>query len=181
MTCIVLLRDGPFMYMAGDRRVASGGEYSRYPVPKVVNKDGLLIGGAGKMSLMEEILYGFTPPKRAKSLTDMEYVRRSIYHGILNHLKDLDEVVDVDDKNITFLIGYAGMSFKLDIDDTDVDFGQVQSPYAIGSGASVAKGALSAMALRDELPESVIEAAMHAAAAWDSGCSLEYDLIKQEI
>lgn len=177
MTCIVLLKDGPFMYMAGDRRVESSGEYSRYPMPKVVNKGGVLIGGAGRMSLMEEILYGYALPKHAKSLSNLEYIRKTIYLGIVNHLKDLDEAVEVDDKQIAFLIGYEGLAFELSIDDKDTDFGMVQAKYAIGSGAPYAKGVMSALVGADS-PERVIEKAMLAAAEWDTGCSAEYDVIK---
>lgn len=169
------------MYIAGDRRVASDSSYFKYPVAKVANKHGVLIGGAGRMSLMEEILYGCEFPKKLKSQSDAAYIRKTIYSTIFNYIKDLEDSLDSEDRDITFLIGYAGVGFELDLDDKGVDFGMVELPYSIGSGAPYARGALAALKQGNTTEQERLMTALSAAASCDTGCSFDCDILIESI
>lgn len=152
MTTIVAIQFADGVVMATDSLVTSNRKYSHPKMVKITETGPYLIGGSGEVAACDIIQHIWEPP--IPTVAD----KKDLYHFMIAEVipsmkkcfKDNEYKWDRDDDDETkfaFLIALEGEVFEI-ADDMSVclDAGGM---YGVGSGSSLALGALKAQA---ELP-----------------------------
>jgi ATP-dependent protease HslVU (ClpYQ) peptidase subunit len=189
MTCIVAIQNGPNgLCFAADRREVFGDSHFQVGArPKILLKNGILLGGAGDGNICELILESFKMPKVGKdSFKYMREVYKPKLTQFLVKYKYLDEgtgkLKNPDDENETsLLVGIRGQLFGVSIDNYGVLVSSVSTPFGIGTGSPFALGYLKALELKLCSSEGTIQDylcnAIKVAANLDLHCDSVVDII----
>ena len=151
MTTIVAIQFADGVVMAADSLVTSDRKYNHPSMVKVTTTGPYLIGGSGEVAACDIIQHIWEPP--IPTVAD----KKDLYHFMISVIvpsmkkcfKDNEYKWDKEDDEtkFKFLISIEGQVFEID-DDLSVCIDGA-GMYGIGSGSSLALGALRAQA---ELP-----------------------------
>lgn len=175
MTVIVGLMEGKEAYIASDGRVSQGTDISNCSTVdhKVFHFDKLVIGCAGTVRTMQVIRDSLKLPIQLHDQTDRAYLSVTFVKAMEELYK---EFAIKDSDKIACMLGYNHKIYRV-----HSDYAIIESKYdAVGSGAKVARGALTAsFMLKAKLtPTKRLRLAVNAAAQCDSGCGDSFHMVK---
>jgi len=173
MTCIVGIEHDKGVYIGGDSAGISGWTVDLRSDRKVFRNGEFLFGIAGSFRMGNLLRYALVPPIPPDHPADLDRymvcdfipaVRAILGEG--GQRKKESEVESTGDDG-TFLVGVRGRLFEV---GNDFQVGRTVSRYcAIGSGSTVALGALFAIAPEPMVPSERIAIALRAAEAHNIG------------
>lgn len=177
MTCISVLRDKDYIYMAGERAVSNEDVIHHLSTPKIWKWGEYLIGFAGHMSGMT-VFHSFMPPQpeglRGKQLdvfmntTFLEYA--TSFYAEHNIRTD----------NLDLLIAVGDRIYEHSTDNMSLY--TYAEPYnSIGSGSSYAMGSFFSTADSSLSGEQRVKLALKAAVTFSPSCGGKIDVIKNKI
>lgn len=170
MTCVAGLVHEGKVYIAADSQGSSALRHSSRKDEKVFQIEDILFGFASSYRGGQVVHYWFGKPKHDKNTSVDEYMHRFLVPAVRKVMADngtLWKKEDIESSLAQFLIGYRGRLFTI---DTDFQVGETHCGYdAIGSGASVAIGALYATRNSTEDPPTRLIAALEAAETHSRG------------
>lgn len=174
MTIIVGLVEKGKAYIASDGRISSGTEIINCATVdhKVYHFGKLVIGCAGTVRTMQIIRDNLNLPIQMDGQSDQAYL--SSFVRAVEALYKEHTVKDSD--KIRCILGYNHKIYRL-----ECDFSITESKCdAVGSGAKVARGALTAsFMLKAKLsPAKRLRLAVDCAAQCDSGCGNSFHMVK---
>jgi ATP-dependent protease HslVU (ClpYQ) peptidase subunit len=198
MTCIAILknRSGKLLF-ASDRRVTAGNYAYPLPVPKTIQRDGIILAGAGCAFLDSTLVFTLPIPKKPDNLSIHEYMfctflpctlhhlrKQKIIHPLENRL-NVDPLftsgqIDPEDSYAaTFVIGIAGQLFVMDFDSKSVALDIVGTPYAIGCGSQYALGSLKTTEHMKLTTKARLQIALRVTAELDPNCDSKIDFTQE--
>lgn len=182
MTCISVCRnkDGRLM-MAGERKLTIGEELVQYmSKPKIMKRDGILIGAAGGGNLSSIFVEVMKIPKVIPDTTEYMYV--TFYKAVYQELKAMNFVNTAGELNIpepmecTVLVCVNNLLYRVNICGPDkkgntgyIAVDEMETPFAIGSGAMVATTSL----LKDIGGSSKLLTRKHLVSAIKLACQID--------
>lgn len=172
MSCIVGLEHRGKVYMGADTSVLRSGMEARTThAPKVIVRDGFIIGCAGSLRYAQTLIYLWEIPEQVEGESDKHYMLGTIVKSMEECLTENGQTEDIrSDSGSVVLIGYKGKLYSYGcalgaicpIDERD----------AVGCGADFALGNLASS---DELcPEARIMQALEAAGTFSGGVMPPY-------
>ena len=194
-TCIsaIKLRDGRIM-MAGDRRCSWGwGFAAECPEPKVIKKNGFLLGGTGDSDFLELILDAFEPDQEGELKTYLhfkfkrdvaKFLKQQGYrdeHDLLRLPAEADCEILLAKENKLFVVTFRPGELERPLPEPSIiSIGEVKPPFAVGCGAASALPIL--LAKLKEVSYNTKEhlrLAMQTAADISPGCDGRVDFISE--
>lgn len=167
MTCIVGLKDQGKVWMGGDSQITSNNTKLTTTGDKIFQIDNFLIGVTGYTRISQLIQYSFEPPKRYPDTDVMKYMVTEFAGALrycLRHNGMWTNVDGMESGEFQLLVGYEGRLFKVSGDLCVSE--PVEGFHAIGSGGTLALGALAAT--EDILdPEKRVRMALEIAEKYD--------------
>jgi len=136
MTAIVGIAQDRKVYMGADSAISTEDFVGRLANPKIFQKKGLLIGGAGSSRCWTLIKTNLFPRVRHKKELAIDYIESAVVSGIRKVVKENGGPME----GYTFLIGYKGKLFEV-MDDWGV-CEYLENYAAIGSGYLPCLGSL---------------------------------------
>lgn len=175
MTCIVGIESNSGATLSADSSSVGNHHTRRVNGSKVFSYDNGTICGYTTSFRMGQILeHHVVPPELDRN--ERDYVIEVLIPEVRRAMKDrgYSEVQNNEEKGGFFLLGIEDKIFKVQRDFSAIRY---QEPYfAVGEGAREAYGAISAILNMDngniESPKFVAEAAIKAAAKFNSGVKL---------
>lgn len=175
MTCIVALKNGEGVFLAGDRRGSNGYTYTRWGA-KVFKVGKFAFGYTTSFRMGQLLQYHWNPPK----LKEDQDIAQYLYVDVLNSIKKLfsdDRFDQKGNEGGTFIMAYSGMVFTI---QEDYGMNEVLDYASVGCGSDEAEAVLYAL---DKIAsplgsEERITLAIEAANARKVGVSKELDIIK---
>lgn len=181
MTCIAVMRglDGK-LWMAGDRRLSWDHKYQSLVRPKVSKRNGILVGAAGTSHLCTELVDLFKFPRLTKKDDPFVYAHNKMLPAFMKHLKKKSELSlgsknPWEDTSMTSLVCINDTVFEFEVREGVPSLEIVDAPIAIGSGGTVATGAILAQGNVD--PKEVLSNALHVVAEVKACCDNNIDII----
>lgn len=139
MTVIVALKDDKNkIWMAGDRQISTGDTFYETLTPKVIKREGLLLGYAGDCGFAEAVVHDMTLPKKIRN--SRLYMVELFYSSI----KKTMNRKGFEEDDVSILIGINHRLFECQASKGKIYIGEVPTPYAIGSGSDIALGSILA-------------------------------------
>lgn len=191
MTVIVAskLKNGKLV-LGADRRITSSAGKYRSPVPKIEKRQGLIIGAAGDSYAGAIVQSICIFPARDQALSTLEYLYISVMPELVRQLRvnnimhpadnRLNVELDNEDAGISVLLGLDNKLFEIMIDSRLFAIEPVPTPYAIGSGAPYALGAMTAMDKSKISVPNRIKEAIRIASVYDQHCDSEVDFVYED-
>lgn len=144
MTCVVgmIKRDGKLI-MGADSVASDWLEKINLPTPKVLKRDGLLIGACGEMTILQVIKYHLVIPKRKQNEDDERYVVTKLVPALRKAFRENNITLKQDEKEFfrgSLLIGCGKSIFQI-----ECSFNVIRSTenfLCIGSGGVFARSSL---------------------------------------
>lgn len=142
MTTVIALNKGDSVIFASDSQATLGVTVSDIG-PKFLDYPNLVISTAGLGRVLQELRYNFKPPVFTKTdaKNPEKYVATKVIPAITKTLKGAESLSDEDEVYNSFLIAVPGYLARL---DSGLTILPCEEFTAIGSGASLAIGALEA-------------------------------------
>lgn len=164
MTCIIGLVEDGTVYMGGDSRLNFGGSIETHPRGKLLRKGELLIGTCGLSITRNLVEHVMVVPERPDDISDETYI---VAH-VIAVLHDLMHTHSLDFSESGAIIGYRQQVYRVSSDYSVTT--NMHGVYCIGSGESLALGAMTA--LKDILPPTArILRALEIASEFNDGCA----------
>ena len=178
MTCIVGMVHNDKVYIGGDSCSSDDSEKFTRRDPKVFHMDDMLIGFSGSWRFGQILRYKFTPPEKKDEQEDFEYLVTEWLDALRQSCKE-NGLTKVDDNEESWdgsaLIGYNGSLYIL---DEDLNIGEPLTDYAaIGSGSSVALGALYVGTKSAKQARRVVQKALEAAVEHARGVTPPFTIL----
>jgi 20S proteasome alpha/beta subunit len=182
MTCIVgiVAKDG--VYMGCDSLASEPDSLNKYPIKgvfKVFHNGPFLMGACGSFRMCQILQHSFKPPKKPKSMEDMEFMTTKFVNEIRRcFLKRGFGTIMKGESNLggNFLVGYNGRLY--DVRD-DFQINEWEWGYATaGSGSSFALGSL--FMTESNEPEERIIYALETAAHFNAGVAPPFHILYQK-
>ena len=148
ITCIIALKQGREMHMAGDGRVSDDCYYMSTSSPKVFRRKNYLIGMAGDGIACDLVEAARLPDYTDKSANTRMWVLRELVPAIRAAFKQANYVVNTEgsednENDFGAIVMVNGDMFELD--EVLSPTGPLLSPFhAVGSGGPYAIGVLAA-------------------------------------
>lgn len=145
MTCIIGLKHGNSIYIAGDSGASTAWDMRPTSVPKVFISGSFIIGYSTSFRVGQLLQYQFSPPEKLTSQTDEQYMVVSVVEHMRHILRDGGAITTENGKEIGafVLIGYGGNLYKI---QSDYSCMMYPSEFdAIGSGEDFALAAMEAL------------------------------------
>jgi ATP-dependent protease HslVU (ClpYQ) peptidase subunit len=146
VTCIVGVVEGGHAWIGGDSALSNMDSHELIACvnQKVFKVGGCLIGVCSSARVADVLRYAFEPPKHPRRMDPARYMRTLFVDAVREALRKsgtLQQMHGVDAIDAQLLIGYRGRLF---IVEGDLHIHEALDEYAaMGSGGSVANGALS--------------------------------------
>lgn len=171
MTCIVGLVEDKKVYMGGDSTV-TGYVSQTMTLRKVFKHQNCLIGYSGSVRMCNLLQYAFTVPEHPDDMSVEHYLTTVFVDALRTLMKEAGNATKVNEQESStgyFLIGYHGRLFNISADYSLVEV--AEGFDAVGSGSSVALGAMYATRHMSLKPKKRIELALEAAShlCWGVG------------
>ena len=182
MTCIVgiVAKDG--VYMGCDSLASEPYSLNKYPIKgvfKVFHNGPFLIGACGSLRMCQILQHSFKPPKRPKSMDDMEFMTTQFVDKVrlCFKKKGFGKIPEREDnEGGHFLVGYNGRLYDV---RSEFQINEWEWGYATaGCGSSFALGSLF-MSEGNE-PEERITYALEAAAYFNAGVAAPFHILHQK-
>lgn len=164
MTCIVAIVEDGKIWMGCDSLVSYGHIVSIIGT-KIVKKENIIMGFAGRVRDINLIKFGFEIPSKDEKINDYEYMATVFTTAIRKRLKEYG-AIKIDDSEETgqayILIGYNNRIYRMSYDFSatrveDINF------FALGSGQELALGSLHSTLDTKYTPEQRLKLALSAA------------------
>jgi ATP-dependent protease HslVU (ClpYQ) peptidase subunit len=176
MTCIVVLNQDGYMYMAGERAVSNEDVVNLLSTPKIFKQGEYLIGFAGHMSGMR-LMNSFNPPQ-PKGLKD-KALDLFMNTTFLDYATTFYTEHNIRTDNLDLLIAVGNRIYEHSTDNMSLY--TYAEPYAsIGSGSAYAMGSLFSSTAELSGGDRV-RLALKAAIKYSPGCAGKIDLIKVKV
>jgi ATP-dependent protease HslVU (ClpYQ) peptidase subunit len=186
MTTLVAIQGDGWSVMGCDSRLSD--EHGRFQIaktPKIVDNNGILIGGCGSSRASNVLHYGYVQPKPTIKEDLNTYMTQKFIPAMRKNFVDagidMKEDGDVAQIDGGFIISVKGQVFSVSEDyswDTDV-----RNVYVMGSGGDVALGALAALGVEKvntiKEAERMIRKAISIAIQYDNMCSQPIHIFTQ--
>ena len=186
MTTLVAIQGDGWSVMGCDSRLSD--EHGRFQIaktPKIVDNNGVLIGGCGSSRASNVLHYGYVQPKPTIKEDLNTYMTQKFIPAMRKNFVDagidMKEDGDVAQIDGGFIISVKGQVFSVSEDyswDTDV-----RNVYVMGSGGDVALGALAALGVEKvntiKEAERMIRKAISIAIQYDNMCSQPIHIFTQ--
>ena len=186
MTTLVAIQGDGWSVMGCDSRLSD--EHGRFQIaktPKIVDNNGILIGGCGSSRASNVLHYGYMQPKPTIKEDLNTYMTQKFIPAMRKNFVDagidMKEDGDVAQIDGGFIISVKGQVFSVSEDyswDTDV-----RNVYVMGSGGDVALGALAALGVEKvntiKEAERMIRKAISIAIQYDNMCSQPIHIFTQ--
>ena len=186
MTTLVAIQGDGWSVMGCDSRLSD--EHGRFQIaktPKIVDNNGVLIGGCGSSRASNVLHYGYVQPKPTIKEDLNTYMTQKFIPAMRKNFVDagidMKEDGDVAQIDGGFIISVKGQIFSVSEDyswDTDV-----RNVYVMGSGGDVALGALAALGVEKvntiKEAERMIRKAISIAIQYDNMCSQPIHIFTQ--
>ena len=186
MTTLVAIQGDGWSVMGCDSRLSD--EHGRFQIaktPKIVDNNGILIGGCGSSRASNVLHYGYVQPKPTIKEDLITYMTQKFIPAMRKNFVDagidMKEDGDVAQIDGGFIISVKGQVFSVSEDyswDTDV-----RNVYVMGSGGDVALGALAALGVEKvntiKEAERMIRKAISIAIQYDNMCSQPIHIFTQ--
>jgi ATP-dependent protease HslVU (ClpYQ) peptidase subunit len=186
MTTLVAIQGDGWSVMGCDSRLSD--EHGRFQIaktPKIVDNNGILIGGCGSSRASNVLHYGYVQPKPTIKEDLNTYMTQKFIPAMRKNFVDagidMKEDGDVAQIDGGFIISVKGQIFSVSEDyswDTDV-----RNVYVMGSGGDVALGALAALGVEKvntiKEAERMIRKAISIAIQYDNMCSQPIHIFTQ--
>ena len=146
MTVIVGVIDGGKAWIGGDSALSDVHNHELIACvnSKVFRVGEFLVGCSGSARVADALRYSFDPPKHPRRMDPARYMRTAFINAVRDTLRaagTLQQQHGVDGCEANVLIGYRGRLFII---EGDLHVHEAIDDYAaVGSGGSVANGALS--------------------------------------
>lgn len=143
MTCIVAIAEKDKIWMGCDSLMSTGDGASLID-SKVVKKDNIIMGFAGRVRDINLIRFGFEIPKQEKRIDDYEYMATVFTTAVRERLKEYGAAKITNHEELgqaQILIGYNQRLYNM---NSDFALYRVEDTTfaAIGSGEKIALGSL---------------------------------------
>lgn len=171
MTCIVAMIKDNIVYMGGES--AGTNEYFHQNLrrdSKVFRKGDMVIGFTSSFRMGSILRYKFVVPDKPTNQTIDEYMNTTFIDAVrkLFKVEGFATIENNSESGGNFLVGYKGRIFVI---EEDYQIGESLEPFfAVGCGAQLALGALSAMYESDWDNPRILEIALNAACKYNAGC-----------
>ena len=149
MTCIVGLELGGKVYIGGDSAGVSGLSLCVRADEKVFVSGPFVMGITDSFRMGNLLRYKLSPDEQSSTQTDHEFMCTTFVDAVRVCLKDggYTTVTNGVEQGGTFLVGYRGQLYSI---QPDFQVGMSASPFdAVGCGADIALGAMSAITVND--------------------------------
>lgn len=196
MTCICVLKNKRGKLVFGsERRVINSHKYV-LPIPKIVKRNGIIIGGAGGSFVCSLITTSLPIPAYNSAKSTQEYMFDSFLPSSLEFLREhkiihpTENRVNIDPDLLgsdseapdasVFLLGIKGSLYEFEIDSKYFYLDVVPTPYAIGCGG---KFALGSLLTTSDMPISVnekLKLALKATSHLDPNCDDNIDIMVED-
>lgn len=146
MTCIVGMERNGSIYMGADS-CASSGNYNQVVKDKIFEKDGYMMGIAGRVRMCSFLRYCFSPPQIPKKKDITEFMATTFTRKLRKDLCN-EGFLEIEDNvqslvESVCMIGARGKLFQI---NTDFSIQESEDNFmTIGSGRQAAKGAYYAL------------------------------------
>lgn len=146
MTVIVGVIEGGKAWLGGDSALTDMGTHELIACvnQKVFRVGEFVIGCSGSARVSDALRYAFDPPKHPRRMDPARYMRTAFINGVRDTLRAagaLQQHQGIEGCEAHILIGYRGRLFII---EGDLHVHEAIDDYAaVGSGGSVANGALS--------------------------------------
>ena len=190
-TCIAVIKNkkGKLM-MAGDRRQSWGmSQAQRCPQPKVIKRNGFLLGGTGHGGICNLITMRMPVKDQANWCTKTMSIDDYMYEVLM---KDIKHILKDDFKKdggiipgrAMIVVGHSGHLYEIDINpdktQSSIVLDTLSTPYATGCGGQLAWGSLLTTKKLKMSDKQRLITALHVAAAVSPGCDAEVDIIEED-
>ena len=177
MTCIAVLNQNGYMYMAGERAVSNEDIVHLLSSPKIFKQGEYLIGFAGHMSGMT-VFNLFTPPQpqglKGKKLDTF------MNTNFLEYATNFYTEHNIRTDNLDLLIAVGDRIYEHSTDNMSL-YTYADEYNSIGSGSTYAMGSFFSTADFSLSGEQRIKLALQAAIAYSPTCAGRIDVIKNKI
>ncbi|MDX1608165.1 MAG: hypothetical protein R3251_03070 [Candidatus Spechtbacterales bacterium] len=164
MTCIAAIVEQDTVWMGCDTIMTSGG-YARGVDTKIIQRDGIMMGFAGRVRDINLLKFGFEIPPQDKNLDDYEYMATVFSSAVRERLKEFG-AAKIDNSEETGR-AYAIVAHNKRLYDLSYDFSVSRVEGfnfdALGSGRGEALGSLYTTRYSGLTPEERIRQALSAA------------------
>lgn len=174
MTCIAVLRQDDYIYMAGERAVSNEESIQYLSTPKIWKAGAYLFGYAGHLSALT-LYHTFNPPQPAKGLYGAE-LDKFMYTKFLTYMTEFYESHSIKTDGLDLLIAVRDRIYEHSTDNMslytyDTDYNSIGSgsPYVMASLFSTADSELSG--------RERIKLALDAACKFSPSCGGKVDVI----
>lgn len=192
-TCLAVLRDkDKSLWFAGDRRVSYGNCFQKAPAPKVINREGILLGECGLSVISDLIIRQFDLPSNSYNATPIDYIHKLLLPEFMDWLRHEGWVAEnsrvlkkefvgehdlQEDFAASVLIGVESELFDLHLSTTSIGIDHMDAPYAAGCGGELALGSLLTTEKMDLTVKQRLKMAVTVAAKANSGCDNHVDIV----
>lgn len=178
MTCIAVLKDDEYIYMAGDRAVSTSEQIQYLSTPKVWKQGAYLFGYAGHLSALT-IYHSFTPPQPPRNCYG-EDLDKFMYKDFLKYMNLFYEDHGIKTDGLDLLIAVGDRIYETSSDNMSL-YGYDEPFNGIGTGAPYVMASLFSTADFDLSSAERIKLAVEAANKYSPSCGGKIDIIKNKI
>lgn len=182
MTCIVGIVHEDGVSMGADSLASEPNSMDKFPLKgtvKVFHSGPFLMGVCGSARMCQILRHSFKPPKRSKSMDDMEFMTTKFVDEVRDCFKKkgFGKIPEREDnEGGHFLVGYNGRLYDV---HADFQVNEWEWGYATaGSGSSFALGSLFMTEANE--PEERITFALEAAAHFNAGVAPPFHILHQK-
>lgn len=176
MTCIVGIAWRGSVFIGGDSAAVTD-ELIATRGPKVFQVGDMLVGFAGSYRAAQVLQYGIELPNHPDDMSDIEWLSTLFVDGLRSAHRRAGAIrieAGIDGSTIALLLGYRGGLYEV---DGEYAVSHVTGHSSVGSGASVALGALHATR-KGKDPRKRVLIALEAAAACCNGVRAPFAIMK---
>ena len=178
MTCIAVLRDEEYIYMAGERAVSTSEQIQYLSKPKVWKDGAYLLGYAGHLS-GPTLFHSFNPPQPPKDLYG-EDLDAFMYKEFLKYTHNFYDMHNVRTDGLDLLIAVGDRIYEHSTENLSL-YAYDEPFNSIGSGAPYVMGSLFSTADFDLSANERIRLALETANKYSPSCGGKIDILKIKI
>ena len=169
-TCVIGLKHKGRVYMGADSKVSGEWLYFSSPESKIIryqDPEPMLLGISGECRIPQILDHCFTPPRRPKNCTDLQYLCKTFMQSVRKAMRQAGALEKTDGvESMVLFSGLLAYRKKLYFFDADMSILEPSGNVAaVGSGQPYALGAMEAMTTKD--PKKKILRALEIAGKYD--------------